>query len=574
MRKYNIETVHPHVMPDLSDWPVFKLSEDHRQFIDDLDQNTLEEILENPTDKVSEIISETMYLERIRIKEEPWKVDPPNEKQFWRRIKKRLVKHSLDRPEAQAAKNNEELLRKIIHRYSEEIVGTFRISTFLFARRFLTFFFNRLFQAKQRGFFRFGGARRRLYEKINVYGEVEKLRTLFKKGSVVVVPTHHSNLDSIMIGYALDAVVGIPSFSYGAGLNLYNSGYAAYFMNRIGAYRVDRRKKNPIYLKVLKINSRLLIERGVNSIFFPGGTRSRSGALEDKVKLGLVGTAVEAQRNLLQKGSDQKVYIFPLILSYPFVLEGAQLIKQHLKKSGKERYIEERDNSNKPFKVLEFIWKILAEGTSITLSIGQPMDVMGNPVDINGDSYDQYGNKLDMADYFKLNGEVGKNRQREQQYTLELGNAIVDRYFKDNIVLSSHLVAFAAFNLLRKENPRLDLYGILRLPEEDYQFSELNLQAVTTQILERLRQIASEGEIKLSETLEKEAVAEIIRDGIKQLGAFHIKKPLRFKKEQIISDSFQLLYFYHNRLEHYGLDKAFQLDPEQLLKADLALQED
>lgn len=574
MRKYNIETVHPHVMPDLSDWPVFKLSEDRRQFIDDLDQNTLEEILENPTDKVSEIISETMYLERIRIKEEPWKVDPPNEKQFWRRIKKRLVKHSLDRPEAQAAKNNEELLRKIIHRYSEEIVGTFRISTFLFARRFLTFFFNRLFQAKQRGFFRFGGARRRLYEKINVYGEVEKLRTLFKKGSVVVVPTHHSNLDSIMIGYALDAVVGIPSFSYGAGLNLYNSGYAAYFMNRIGAYRVDRRKKNPIYLKVLKINSRLLIERGVNSIFFPGGTRSRSGALEDKVKLGLVGTAVEAQRNLLQKGSDQKVYIFPLILSYPFVLEGAQLIKQHLKKSGKERYIEERDNSNKPFKVLEFIWKILAEGTSITLSIGQPMDVMGNPVDINGDSYDQYGNKLDMADYFKLNGEVGKNRQREQQYTLELGNAIVDRYFKDNIVLSSHLVAFAAFNLLRKENPRLDLYGILRLPEEDYQFSELNLQAVTTQILERLRQMASEGEIKLSETLEKEAVAEIIRDGIKQLGAFHIKKPLRFKKEQIISDSFQLLYFYHNRLEHYGLDKAFQLDPEQLLKADLALQED
>jgi glycerol-3-phosphate O-acyltransferase len=574
MSKYNIETVHPHVMPDLSDWPVFKLSEDRRQFIEDLDQNTLEEILENPTDKVSEIISETMYLERIRIKEEPWKVDPPNEKQFWRRIKKRLVKYSLDRPQEQAAKNNEELLRQIIHRYSEEIVGTFRISTFLFARRFLTFFFNRLFQAKQRGFFRFGGARKRLYEKINVYGEIDKLRALFKKGSVVVVPTHHSNLDSIMIGYALDAVVGIPSFSYGAGLNLYNSGYAAYFMNRIGAYRVDRRKKNPIYLKVLKINSRLLIERGVNSIFFPGGTRSRSGALENKVKLGLVGTAVEAQRNLIQKGSDQKVYIFPLILSYPFVLEGAQLIKQHLKKSGKERYIEEKDNSNKPFKVLEFIWKILAEGTSITLSIGQPMDVMGNPVDIHGDSYDQYGNKLDISDYFKLDGEVGKNRQREQQYTLELGNAIVDRYFKDNIVLSSHLVAFAAFNLLKKENPRLDLYGILRLPEEDYRFSELNLQAVTEQILERLRQMASEGEIKLSETLEKEATAEIIRDGIKQLGAFHIKKPLRFKKGKIISDSFQLLYFYHNRLEHYGLDQAFQVDPEQLLKADLALEED
>jgi len=574
MSKYNIETVHPHVMPDLSDWPVYNLSEDRRQFIEDLEENTLEEILENPTDKVSEIISETMYLERIRIKEEPWKVDPPNEKQFWRRIKKSLVKDSLDQPREKAAKNNEELLRQIIHRYSEEIVGTFRISTFLFARRFLTFFFNRLFQAKQRGFFRYGGARRRLYEKINVYGEVEKLRELFKKGSIVVVPTHHSNLDSIMIGYALDAVVGIPSFSYGAGLNLYNSGYAAYFMNRIGAYRVDRRKKNPIYLKVLKINSRLLIERGVNSIFFPGGTRSRSGALEDKVKLGLVGTTIEAQRNLLQSGSDKKVFIFPLILSYPFVLEGAQLINQHLKKSGKERYIEEKDNSYKPFKVLQFIWKILAEGTEITLSIGQPMDVMGNPVDINGDSFDKYGNQLDIADYFKLNGKVNKNRQREQQYTTELGNAIVDRYFKDNIVLSSHLVAFAAFNLLKKENPRLDLYGILRLPEEDYRFSETNLHCVTGQILERLREMTSEGEIKLSKILEQEESDTIIRDGIKQLGAFHVVKPLRLKKGKILSDSFQLLYFYHNRLEHYGLDKAFQISPAQLLKADLALQED
>lgn len=573
MSKYNIHTVHPHVMPNLEDWPVYKLSEDRRQFIQDLDQATLAEILEEPTEKVSEIISQTMYKERIRIKHEPWKVDPPKEKQFWGRIKKSLVKYSLDQPEEMAAKNNEELLKQIIHRYSEEIVGTFRISTFLFARRFLTFFFNRLFQAKQRGFFRFGGARRRLYEKISVVGEIEKLRELFKQGSIVVVPTHHSNLDSIMIGYALDAIVGIPSFSYGAGLNLYNSGYAAYFMNRIGAYRVDRRKKNAIYLKVLKNNSRLLIERGVNSIFFPGGTRSRSGALEDKLKLGLLGTTVEAQRNMLQTGSGKKVFIFPLILSYPFVLEGEQLIKQHLKKSGKERYIEEKDNSYKPFKILQYIWKILAEGTEMTISVGQPMDVLGNPVDINGDSFDKYGKKIEIGDYFKLEDDITKNRQRENQYTLELGRSIVDRYFKDNMVLSSHLVAFAAFNLLKKENPKLDLYGILRLPEEDYQFSKSSLEHVVQQLLDALRQKRENEEIKLSEILINANAAEIIEDGIKQLGAFHLKKPLRLKKGKIISDSFQLLHFYHNRLENYGLDKVIHLTPEQLHQADLMLQE-
>ncbi|MEM6377356.1 MAG: 1-acyl-sn-glycerol-3-phosphate acyltransferase [Bacteroidota bacterium] len=566
MSKYSVKTVHPHVMPNLDEWPVYKLSEDRRQFVQDLDENTLEDLMENSTDQLSDIITETVYLERIRIKEEPWKVDPPKEKQFWNRIRKKLVKYTLDQPKEIAAKNNEEILNQIIHRYSEEIVGTFKISTFLFARRFLTFFFNRLFQAKQRGFFRLGGARRRLYEKINVHGEIEKLRELFQKGTVVVVPTHHSNLDSIMIGYALDAVVGIPSFSYGAGLNLYNAGSAAYFMNRIGAYRVDRRKKNPVYLRTLKINSRLLIERGINSIFFPGGTRSRSGALEDKLKLGLLNTTIEAQRNLLLKGEERKVFIIPLILSYPFVLEAAPLVKQYLKKSGKERFIDNKDTTPKPFKILQFIWKILAEGTNITLSVGQPMDVLGNKVDSNGDSFDQFGKKIDIKDYFMLNGQVTKDKQRESVYTIELGTSIVERYHKDNIVLSSHLVAFAAFNMLKKENQKLDLYGVLRLPSEDYHFEYENLKLVVDQLLSHLRQMESEGNIKLSSILLKGDPDQIIKDGVQHLGAFHVNKPLRFdKQKQVISDSFQLLYFYHNRLLNYDLDKVIKIKMPKVL---------
>ncbi|GAB5550885.1 MAG: hypothetical protein Sapg2KO_04760 [Saprospiraceae bacterium] len=565
MSKYSVKTVHPHVMPNLEQWPVYQLSEDRRQFVQDLEDNTLEDLMGNTTEQLSDIITETVYLERIRIKEEPWKVDPPKEKQIWNKIRRKLIKYTLDQPEEIAAKNNEEILKQIIHRYAEEIVGTFKISTFLFARRFLTFFFNRLFQAKQRGFFRFGGSRRRLYEKINVHGEVDKLRELFQKGTVVVVPTHHSNLDSIMIGYALDAVVGIPSFAYGAGLNLYNAGSAAYFMNRVGAYRVDRRKKNPIYLRALKINSRLLIERGVNSIFFPGGTRSRSGSLEDKLKLGLLNTTIEAQRNLLMKGEERKVFIIPLILSYPFVLEAAPLVNQYLKKSGKERFIDGQDTSAKPFKILQFIWKILAEGTNITLSVGQPMDVLGNKVDSNGDSFDQFGKKIDIKDYFMLHGQITKDKQRESEYTIELGKSIVDRYHKDNIVLSSHLVAFAAFNMLKKENQKLDLYGVLRLPTEDYHFEYENLKLVVDQLLVHLRQMERDGAIKLSTILLKGDTDQIIKDGIQHLGAFHVNKPMRYNKQkQIISDSFHLLYFYHNRLLNYQLDKVIKIRPAKI----------
>src|SRR5690625_7368921 len=101
-----------------------------------------------------------------------------------------------------------------------------------------------------------------------------------------MLPTHVSNVDSSLIDYVIETKVGIPAFAYGAGLNLYNFGPAAYFMNRLGAYRVDRRKKNPIYLETLKAMSTLSIKSGVNNLFFPGGTRSRSGHSESRLKLG------------------------------------------------------------------------------------------------------------------------------------------------------------------------------------------------------------------------------------------------------------------------------------------------
>ncbi|MBK7474764.1 MAG: 1-acyl-sn-glycerol-3-phosphate acyltransferase [Haliscomenobacter sp.] len=545
--------VYPHVIPNMEDWPIFHLSEDRRNFIQEIDRFTLDR-LENShsTAALSDIIAQTVYLERIRIREEPWKVDPPTDRQFWSRIRKRLVL-SLDREDEAATKNNGELLKQIIHRYSEEIVGTFQIQTFLFARKFLTFFFNRLLQAKQRGFFRLAGGRRRLSEKLIVRGELEKTRSLATKGTVVIVPTHFSNLDSILIGYAIDMVAGLPSFSYGAGLNLYNTGYTAYFMNRLGAYRVDRRKKNEVYLETLKAMSNLSLQRGTNSLFFPGGTRSRSGMLETKVKLGLLSTAVEAQRSLLQKGQNRKIFIVPLVTSYHFVLEAQFLIEQYLRQIGKERFIKAQDDFFSPFRLFRFAWQVLAEGNDITFSFGQPMDVLGNPVDAEGNSFDSYGNRIELSEYFEWKGQVQEDLQRESEYTKMLGDKILERFRKDNIVLSSHLVAFAAFEILKKENTRLDLYGVLRLPPDDYVFSDDILSEVVGKLRDELVRMEKDQEIRLSEAI-KGDLHELIRDGIGHLGTFHVKKPLKLNKEgKVISENFLLLYYYHNRLENYGL---------------------
>ncbi|HFA47575.1 MAG TPA: glycerol acyltransferase, partial [Bacteroidetes bacterium] len=289
--------IYPHVIPEIEDWPIHKMLADRKNFIKEIDEFTFEKLKELYQKNLPDIIAKTVYLERIRIKEEPWKVDPPNERMFWKKIRRKLIGKSHEMSEEEKKENSEAILRTIIHRYSEEIVSTFRKSTFIFARRFLGLFFNRLLNsAAGRNMKRVFGTKHKISERLLAKGEVEKVRKLIKKGTVVIVPTHSSNLDSILIGYTMDAILGLPSFSYGAGLNLYNTGYTAYFMNRMGTYRVDRRKKNPIYLETLKAMSNLSIQRGTNSLFFPGGTRNRSGELESKLKMGLLGTAMEAQR--------------------------------------------------------------------------------------------------------------------------------------------------------------------------------------------------------------------------------------------------------------------------------------
>ncbi|MCB0567764.1 MAG: 1-acyl-sn-glycerol-3-phosphate acyltransferase, partial [Phaeodactylibacter sp.] len=536
---------------------IYKLSEDRRNFVQEMDEFTLERFMRKPSSQLTDIISKTIYLERIRMKEEPWKVDPPNERQFWRRVQNKLVGQSLDRSKEEARKTNEEILRQIIHRYSEEIAGTFRISTFLFARRFLTLFFTRLLNtAASRNWQRILGSKHRLADRLLVKGKVEEVRSLIQKGTVVIVPTHFSNLDSILIGYAMDAFVGLPSFSYGAGLNLYNTGYTAYFMNRLGAYRVDRRKKNAIYLETLKAMSNLSLQRGVNSLFFPGGTRSRSGSLESKLKLGLMSTVLEAQRAGYQKGKNTKIFVVPLILSYHFVLEGQFLIEQHLKQIGKEKYIRSKDDFHSIRRQLRYAWQFFSESNDITLSFGQPLDVLGNPVDIDGNSYDQHGNQIRLEEYFMSNGKITEDLQRESEYTKMLGDRIVERYYKDNIVLTSHLVAFAAFEILKNQNNRLDLYGILRLPADDFVFPMEAMRDVVSQLKATLIDKSQEGDIKLSEQILWD-VGQLIRDGVSRMGTYHLAKPLRFRKDgQIVSESFKLLYFYHNRLDNYGLERT------------------
>ena len=545
------------LIPKIEDWPIYRLHANRDQFVRDLGEETLQRLVESRRiEELQDIIARTIYKERIRIKEDPWRVDRADEKVFWNQVSKRLVNTNFQSDQADSGEEIINILRQIIHRYAEEIVGTFNKKTFLFARRFLTAFFKWLLNAAAPKGRLFWGTRRQLYEKLIVRGPLEDIRQLAKDHILVVVPTHFSNLDSILVGYAMDAVLGLPSFSYGAGLNLYNFGPAAYYMNRLGAYRVDRRKKNQIYLETLKTMSRLSIERGTNTLFFPGGTRSRSGSMETQLKLGLLGTTVEAQRALYQSDNNRKVIIVPLVIGYNFVLEAKSLIENHLKRTGREQYIRTRDYGSSIKQIIKFTWQFFSATSDITLSFGQPIDVLGNSVNARGQSHDSLGRLVSLREFFFFGDSVTPDLQRESEYTRILSKKIVSSYYRENIVLSAHLIAFVAFQMLKVTHPELDLFALLRLPTDDLKIPSDDFVREVGRYRDRLRELDQEEKVRLAPEIIGD-IQLLVRDGLRKLGTYHDRKPLLLTKSgHIISHDFKLLYYYHNRLDGYGLEET------------------
>jgi glycerol-3-phosphate O-acyltransferase len=547
------------ILEGIPDWPVYQLSKNRKEFVEQVAQKSFEHIKQvRPTTKqILDELEATVYREQQRMKRNRWRVDPADEPRFWAKIKEELVGLSSKTSE-EAQTKADELLYRIVLRYSDEIAGNFKPSSYRFTRELVKFWFARLLNgARVKKFGAFFRNRYTLRDKIHIVGKAGMIRKLAKQGTVVMVPTHFSNLDSILIGWVIHSL-GLPAFIYGAGLNLFNIKIFAYFMNSLGAYKVDRRKKNVPYLETLKTYSTLAIQRGAHSLFFPGGTRSRSGMIEKQLKLGLLSSTIEAQRNLyLDNPTEEnvrKIFIVPVTLNYHFVLEGPELIEEYLSVKGQDKYLPEQDKYGS-FQLIRFLFKFFTKGSNISVSIGRGLDVLGNYVDEDGNSLDAQGRIINTRDYFITNGEVSIDKQREDQYTRMLSQKIVSEYHRINRVFASHLVAFVAFEMFQRQHPKLDLFGLLRLPEEDLVIPYEEFKAACKKVRKHIYELKEENKVNHATHL-KGNIDLVIRHGFENVGIFHLNRPVRFNKEgNIITQDLNLLYYYHNRLAGYDLEK-------------------
>jgi glycerol-3-phosphate O-acyltransferase len=180
---------------------------------------------------------------------------------------------------------------------------------------------------------------------------------------------------------------------------------------------------------------------------------------------------------------------------------------------------------------------------------------MGNYVDEDGNSIDEHGRVIDTRDYFVSNGALTADKQREDEYTRMLSQKIVKEYHRINRVFASHLVAYVAFNMWLKKHPKLDLFGLLRLPEEELQLPYEEFRETCKKVRKQIYRMKVDNKLNIASHL-KGDIDEVIKRGLYNVGIFHLKRPLlRNRDGNIITQDLNLLYYYHNRLVGYELDQ-------------------
>ena len=130
-------------------------------------------------------------------------------------------------------------LREVVARYARDVAGNFDPRVYKVATRTIAPLIGMLMSPMQT-MRHLGGAfdLRALDGRVVVNGPIGTIRSLTEKGTVIHVPTHLSNLDSVVFGFALERV-GLSPATYGAGKNLFTNPALSFFMHNLGAYRID-----------------------------------------------------------------------------------------------------------------------------------------------------------------------------------------------------------------------------------------------------------------------------------------------------------------------------------------------
>ncbi|KAE9334826.1 hypothetical protein PR003_g13333 [Phytophthora rubi] len=205
---------------------------------------------------------------------------------------------------------------------------------------------------------------RNMYDQIHVDETgLTRIRDLLadRRGSVVLVPTHRSYVDFLLMSYVFFAY-NIPVPYVAAGEDFLHMGSLTKLLRESGAYFIRRSfSDDPLYSAVFRAYTQYLVSRGHTIEFFIEGSRSRSGK-QLHPKFGILNTVVDCYVSEKVKN----LYIVPVTIDYEKPLE-VLLHQNELLGEGKIR-----ESISALLKAMPVVRKKFG---SISVNFGVPLDV-------------------------------------------------------------------------------------------------------------------------------------------------------------------------------------------------------
>lgn len=151
---------------------------------------------------------------------------------------------------------------------------------------------------------------------------IERLRKAMKDGSVVLLPSHKSHIDYIILAYVLYTHhIGLPVIAAGDNLAFFPLGP---ILRRAGAFFIRRSfAGDRLYGAVVDAYMRRLILDGWSLEFFLEGGRSRTGKLLAP-KLGLLSLVVDAALGV----KTRPIYFAPVSIGYERLVEERSYVRE------------------------------------------------------------------------------------------------------------------------------------------------------------------------------------------------------------------------------------------------------
>ncbi|XP_033635041.1 dihydroxyacetone phosphate acyltransferase-like [Asterias rubens] len=214
-------------------------------------------------------------------------------------LKSRRLKHTIeeivaceDRTENDVFKEAKDILEEMAHSYSENNI------------RFLSYFFAKIFK--------------KLYGHIYVNkAGLEKLRNCYRDTPVVLLPTHRSYVDFLLMSYMMfEYNLPLPYIAAGADFNAMK--FVNTILRKAGAFYIRRSfGSDRLYWAIFTEYVQILVMNGEAPLeFYPEGTRSRTGKFLPP-KRGLLQVVVEP----FMKGRVPDISLVPISISYDRILE-------------------------------------------------------------------------------------------------------------------------------------------------------------------------------------------------------------------------------------------------------------